>query len=74
MIACETKALADDILISGINSFIFSCLFALIWHTLGLVTFLLAPPRVGLARSNGYDQLAAIQGNPYRGYQRGGTT
>ena len=58
MIASETKALADDILISGINSFIFSYLFALIWHTLGYVTFLLVPPRVGLARSNGYDQLA----------------
>ena len=29
---------------------------------------------MGLARSNSYDQLAAIQGNPYRGYKRGGTT
>ena len=37
LIASETKALADDILISGINSFIFSYLFALIWRTLGLV-------------------------------------
>ena len=40
LIGCETKALADDILISGINSYIFSHLFALIWRTLGLVTFL----------------------------------
>ena len=40
MITCETKALADGILRSGINSFIFSYLFALIWGTLGLVTFL----------------------------------
>ena len=40
LITCETKTLADDLLISGINSFIFSYLFALIWRTLGLVKFL----------------------------------
>ena len=51
LIACETKALADDIFISGLNSFIFSYLFALIWHTLGLVTFLTYAQILTLSRS-----------------------
>ena len=52
LIACETKALADDILISGINSFILSYLFALIWFTLGLVTFLTYARILTLPRSS----------------------